>query len=101
MRPIEVGCRVVCIDARFPEIAYIDCVAVPRAEGVYTVSAISSSAVDILTRRPGSAVQLLEFPWPRLVKPGIPWWLLARFRRLDDLATWKPEMVLCVEPIHA
>ncbi len=101
MRPIEVGCRVVCIDARFPEIAYIDCAAVPRAEGVYTVSAISMSSIHILTRLPAPAVQLHEFPWPRRVKPGLPWWRLERFRRLDDLATWSPQMVTCLEPIHA
>ncbi len=85
MRPIEAGCRVVCVDAHFPEIGYHDCVALPRAEGVYTVESVDSGIPDVLTRVLTPAIRLVELPWPRRTKPERPWWKRQRFRRLDDL----------------
>ena len=82
MNPIEIGCRVVCVDARFPEIAYHRCRLLPRPEGVYTVTAIGMCP-NVIDRSIQPALQLAEFQQPCRGKLGLPWFLARRFRRLD------------------
>ena len=98
MKPIEVGCRVVCIDARFPEIGYHDCAELPRSEGVYTVESVAPSVPDVLTHVLCPGIRLVELPLPRRTKSGRPWWKLQRFRRLDDPTM--PDLIVA-ESIHA
>jgi hypothetical protein len=96
MNPIEIGCRVVCTDAHFPEIAYHDCQALPRPEGVYTVTAVDVCP-RVLNRVLVPSLQLAEFQQPRRGKSGVPWFVASRFRRLDD--TVAPDLLIA-EPAH-
>jgi len=81
----EVGCRVVCINAAFPEIAYNLCHEIPQIDRVYTVSALEPRATDVVTKRQGLGLYLRELPWP-LCDGRMPTWACWRFQRLDDPA---------------
>ena len=84
MSDIAVGCRVVCINDRFPEQAYTMCAVRPKAEGVYTVSHISLYSLNVVTGKPNPSIRVLELPQMRKDKPVPAWWAMWRFRRLDD-----------------
>jgi hypothetical protein len=94
----EVGCRVVCIDTNFHEIVYRLCQAIPRLDGVYTVSELVPNSPQIITNHRDLGLRLRELPLP-LWDGRRPTWAWWRFQRLDDSALMRFDEEALLEPV--